>query len=155
MTTTLMELKGVNGKLELFEDKIIIRRQGLISFLTQGFKGDKTIYLSQITGIQLKKANSLVNGYIQFTLPGGNENTGGTYGASCDENTVLFAPKDNDLAYKIQLEIENLKRNLQQAGASYYKSDDPDIIRKYKQLYDEGILTKEEFETKKKEILGF
>jgi hypothetical protein len=34
-------------------------------------------------------------------------------------------------------------------------SDGADIIRKYRQLYDDGIITKEEYEAKKKEILGF
>ena len=32
--------------------------------------------------------------------------------------------------------------------------DNPDTIRKYKQLLDDGIITKDEFEAKKREILG-
>lgn len=34
------------------------------------------------------------------------------------------------------------------------KYNDPDLIRKYKQLFDDGIITQEEYEAKKKEILG-
>ncbi len=30
-----------------------------------------------------------------------------------------------------------------------------DELRKYKELYDQGVLTKEEFEEKKKQLLGF
>jgi hypothetical protein len=34
------------------------------------------------------------------------------------------------------------------------KKHDPDVLRKYKQLCDDGIITQEEFQAKKKEILG-
>jgi len=47
MAEPLFELKGVNGQLELYNDKVIIRRKGFVSKMTQGFfKGDKTIYLA-------------------------------------------------------------------------------------------------------------
>ena len=40
----------------------------------------------------------------------------------------------------------NLKEN-------YPKEDIPDQIRKYHDLYKDGIITEEEFESKKKELL--
>ena len=76
----LMEFHGVNGQLELYADKIIIKRKGVLSKLTQGFtKGDKTIYIKQISGIDFKLGGNVVNGFIQFTLPGGNEKKVGLF----------------------------------------------------------------------------
>jgi hypothetical protein len=50
------------------------------------------------------------------------------------------------------LRIEALIRN--QSKSNYIKMDDTDVIRKYKQLFNDGIITQEEFQAKKKEILG-
>ena len=149
-----MELKGVNGQLQLYDDKVIIIRKGVLSKMTQGFfKGDKSIYLSQISGIQLKPAGMMTNGYIQFTLSGGNENTKGIMKATQDENTVMFAKKDNDLVNKIKAEIEQLK-TLSHAAGVIIQASAADEIRKYKQLADDGIISEEEFNSKKKELLG-
>ena len=69
-----MKLNGVNGQKELYKDKIIIKRKGTISKMIPWFtKGDKTIYIKQISVIDFKPGGNLVNGYIQFTMLGGNE----------------------------------------------------------------------------------
>lgn len=149
----LMELKGVNGQLELYEDKVIIKRKGALSKLTQGFfKGDKTIYLSQISSIQIKPGSMLTNGYIQFTLSGGNESTKGIFDATKDENAVMFAKKDNDLVNSIKAKIEELKSTNNNPGTAQPSSADE--LRKFKQLMDDGIISEEEYEKKKKNILG-
>ncbi len=36
----LYSVKGVNGQIEVFEDKIVISRKGLLGFGSQGFAGD-------------------------------------------------------------------------------------------------------------------
>ncbi len=147
----LMELKGVNGQLELYEDKVIIKRKGALAKITQGFtKGDKTIYIRQITGIDFKPGGNLVNGYIQFTVPGGNEKGKGAFEAVQDENSVMFKKKDNDIAIKIKEKVEEL----QQRSSSNTSVSGADEIKKYKELLDEGVITEEEFNKKKKEILG-
>ena len=54
-------VNGVNGQLYLYENRIIIRRKGVIAKMTQGFfKGEKEIFLSQISGIQVKKAGKRI-----------------------------------------------------------------------------------------------
>ena len=98
-------------------------------------------------------------GYIQFILPGNIETTRESInGIQNDENTVTFGfgpfnrGKYNNLAKKIKLEIENRIVNYSQPVINS-NSDGPDIIRKYKQLCDDSIIAKEEYEAKKKEIL--
>lgn len=103
-------LEGAGGQLELYGNRVVIKRQGALAKMNYGFfKGDKEILLSHISGIQLKMGTSFTNGYIQFTLSGGNENTQGLYAATKDENTVVFYKRDNDTAEYIKNKIYELK----------------------------------------------
>jgi len=146
-----MHLVGDNGEIELYEDKVIITRKRLFAKLSHGFfKGDKTIYLEQISGIQIKPASSFLVGFIQFTLVGGIERTKGLIDATKDENTVTFTKKDNDLAYAIKEKIEELKSLKDKRIFGISTADE---LRKYKQLQDEGVITEEEFEAIKRKIL--
>ncbi len=155
MSELFYELKGINGPLELYEDKIIIRRKGALAKMTQGFfKGDKTIYINQITGIQVKPGTLWTNGYIQITVPGGIESKKGLLDdATLDENTVAFTSKDNELVNQIKSKIEELMSQ-QRMGHIINQSSPADEIRKYKELLDDGVITQEEFEQKKKQLLG-
>jgi len=153
MSELLYELKGINGQLELYEDKIVIKRKGVLSKMTQGFfKGDKTIYINQITAIQVKPGTLWTNGYIQITVPGGLESKKGLFDATQDENTVIFTKKNNELVDQIKSKIEEL---ISRQHTGYINQLSPaDEVRKYKELLDDGLITQEEFEKKKKQLLG-
>lgn len=152
MDQLLEVLNGVNGQLELYDDKVVIKRKGALAKMTQGFtKGDKTIYIRQITGIQMKLGGNLVNGYIQITLPGGNEKSKGAFEATQDENTVMFKKADNDIAIAIKEKIEAIQQRNDGPKQTYSGADE---IMKFKNLLDNGIITQDEFDKKKKEILG-
>lgn len=148
----IKELKGVNGQLEMYDDKVVIRRKGGIAKLTQGFfKGDKTIYFNQITAIQIKKGGNFINGYIQFTLGGGVESKSGIIKATEDENTVMYRKKDNDLVEEIKEFIEGKRYGPKESSSSVSIADE---IKKLKKLVDDGVLSKEEFEEQKKKLLA-
>lgn len=57
-------------------------------------------------------------------------------------------------AEKIKFQLEELDSILHSVPQPVKATDDIALIRKYKQLFDEGILTEEEFTAKKKKILG-
>jgi hypothetical protein len=119
-------LKGVNGQLSVFEDKVVITRKGALAKLTQGFfKGDKTIYINQITR--------------------------GIMDATKDENTVMFNYRKNELVAEIKRYVENA---MQAQRTSQTSSSVADEIIKLKSLLDEGILTQEEFDAQKKRLLS-
>src|ERR1700761_4798262 len=86
----ILKADGHNGQVRAYEDRIVVRRRGILGFLTNGMKGDKTIPYSSITAVQYKKAGLLLNGYIQFSIKGGVEDKRGVFAATKDENTVLF-----------------------------------------------------------------
>lgn len=67
-----------------------------------------------------------------------------------ENNGFLYIPYKGE-AYNINNEIDKISCQL---TFSQFGPDDLNLIRKYKQLYDEAIITQEEFEAKKKEILG-
>ncbi len=151
---TTRVLNGVNGQLELYPDKIVIRRKGFMAFITQGVKGDTTIPLNSITGVQLKPGGAFLNGYIQFTLPGGVESRGGIVDATKDANTVMFRKASNSDAAAIKSYIEDWKNNrpaFETGSASHVSVADE--LRKLKALCDEGVLSKQEFERQKRRLI--
>lgn len=154
MEEAILSLKGVNGQLQLYENKVVIIRKGALAKMTQGFfKGDKTIYLKQITGIQVKLGGAFTNGYIQITVPGGIENKKGIMSATQDENSVMFAKKNNQLVNEIKEKIEELQQ--QTLGVQQInQTSSADEIKKYKELFDTGVITEEEFTAKKKQLLN-
>lgn len=146
-----MYFKGHNGQIETFEDRIVISRKGALGFLTQGIKGDKAIPFSSITAVQFKDAGFL-NGYIQFTVKGGIESRSGVGAAGSDENTVMFrqgkqAEEFSRLRALVETKIMSAKANNGPVSAA-------DELEKFAALRDRGIITVEEFQQKKRALLG-
>lgn len=80
-----MELiaEGKNGQLHVDDNWVTIIRQGFGAKLMYGFtKGEKRIPIQHIVSVQYREANLLGSGYIQFTISGGNESTGGLHDAA-------------------------------------------------------------------------
>ena len=151
----LYALKGANGQLYVYENKIEISRKGVSGLFWQGIKGSKTIPISQIKSIEIKPAR-LTMGYIQFGIGGGSESRGTLKDAHSDENTVTFSTtKDNIIAQNIKSYIEtHIVRQNKVLNTINSPTSNADEIKKYKELFDEGIITLEEFEAKKKQLLG-
>ncbi|MBG9548733.1 SHOCT domain-containing protein [Cytobacillus firmus] len=150
-----MEANGVNGQLELTGNKIIIKRKGMMAKMSQGLKGDKEILIKQISSIQIKKAGALTNGYIQFSFSGGKENKGGLFDATKDENTIMFNKKQMPDFEKLKLAIEEKIDQLSNASSiNVGQIDVADQIKKLAELRDSGIITEDEFNGKKKQLLG-
>lgn len=151
---------GVKDTIQLYEDYLVIGHSGVLNAMSMGIKGEKNIYYSDITSVQYKKPGFSA-GYIQFSLPGGNENKGGVFSAMSDENTV--AVKSGDAAIEIKAQevvdiinkkIREIKTNKNFSPVIAQQISPADELKKFKELMDLGIITEEEFNTKKKEILG-
>ncbi len=144
------EYKGNNGNLILGENGIVIKR-GMKGFLLGGgmLRGDKSIPYSSIVAVQLKKAG-LTAGYIQLTLTGGSEAKGGLFQAASDENSINFYPlgKNNELFAEAKKAIE------EKIHRTTSTTSGADELEKYASLKEKGIITEEEFQAKKKQILG-
>lgn len=144
----MISFKGRNGKIELYNEFIRLDRGTIMGFMMQGLKGQKDIYFSSITSIQIKKPGLLI-GYIQFSIPGGNESRGGAFASNKEENSISFVGSDKyEQALKIKEYIEKKKQSGNQAASI------ADELEKMYSLVEKGILTKDEFEEKKKKMLN-
>lgn len=148
-------LKGVNGQLTIYEDRVIIERGGALGFLTQGLAGAKTIPMDSIMSVQFKEGNMWTNGFIQFGIMGGKEARGGIFNATQDENTVMIKAATNDNAREIKDYIEGIILNRSKNKETVVQQVSPaEELKKFKELLDMGVISQAEFDAKKKQILG-
>ena len=143
----ITQLKGTNGIIYLYEDRIVLSRKSFGGFAAFGLVGDRTIYYHSIQGVE-------VHGGILRIIPKGCDvrsyNILEVGKARKDNNCIFLKPKG---AAEIS-EIINRKVNEICNAAPIKESDSTaNQIREFKQLLDEGIITQEEFEKKKSELL--
>lgn len=132
--------------------------------------GERRVNLNSIACVETFSKANTANGYLKLVHKGAMPNT--LY--DCEyfffNNSIPFKSK------KIKQEVENIKNILteriaaaeqaaltaaiqaerQKAEQQFVPQNNVDVfdeIRKYKQLLDEGIITEEEFNSKKKELL--
>jgi len=156
----VLEAKGVNGQIFFDGDTIRISRKGALAFMTQGLKGDKEIHVGQVSAVQFKKAGMATNGYIQFSFLGGHETKSGLFNATQDENTVMFntgqAKQFQAIKDAVQSRMNEILsgRVAPQAQAAVAAPDPLAQIQQLGALRDQGLITPEEFEAKKAQLLG-
>ena len=146
--------------LEVYENYIIIEfvqtGTGISNILKGGSNGGKRINISDITAVQLKEPAGASIGFMQFSFPGSGDSKAGVVAAINDENSVPVSPQNYALAKEIYDYIEKRREELknntnvnvtQQVSAM-------DELKKLKDLLDLGIVTQEEFDAKKKQLLN-
>jgi hypothetical protein len=150
----LNKIIGPLGELQAFEDKVTITPTGVAGFLMRGLKGTKTIPFHAISAIQFKRAG-VVRGYIQFTIPGGNESKGGAFDAVVDENTFLFDEESNAVVEIVKNYIESRMREIRTPQPTNASTPNlGDELTKLAALKSQGLLTDEEFQAAKNRLLG-
>jgi hypothetical protein len=150
--------KGVNGQVTVSGDWMTIGRKG---FGRLGHsKGDRRIPLGSITAVQVRPAGGIANGFLRVSIPGSPERRGGLNDATNDENAVIFTKKHADEFAAVQTYIETYISNRMTAATQpqqvvhHAAPDLADQIRKLASLRDDGILTEEEFQAKKADLLA-
>ena len=153
--------EGVRGRiLTVYEDKVIITtRLTAGSFITgNATDGEKTIYFVDCVGIQFKKSDMTL-GYIQFETASGvmnnkasnmfNENSF-TWDLTAVSNETM-----EEVANYVKGKIDACKRSKSMGYApAPAATSTADELKKFKELLDAGIITQEEFDAKKKQLLG-
>ncbi|TPM28717.1 DUF4429 domain-containing protein [Mesorhizobium sp. B2-3-5] len=147
-----MLIQGVGGAIDVQADRLVIKREGVLSFMTHGLKGDKTIPFTSITAVQFKSAGALTNGYIQFSVQGGVENRNGLFAATSDENSVIFKAAQQPIFAKLRELVEGKISSLKTAATPAPISA-ADEIEKLASLRERGILSEQEFQQRKKAVL--
>ena len=143
--------------MQVFEDKCIIStKAGVGSFITGNVSdGAKTIYYSDVIGVQCKKAGFQI-GYLQLETASSTMNNKGDN--FFNENSFTFEEAMNyqidEVADYIRKKIEEAKQQKNAPVVVAGAVSPAEELKKFKELLDMGIITQEEFDAKKKQLLG-
>ena len=147
--------------LDVYDNRVVFTSTHSTSTLVTGLlvgksvtQGEKTIYYKDAVGVQYKPS-SVLDGYIQVeTAAGGVSSSSSQY---VGENAIQFSGKERNAEAEIivtfiKKQIDDIK-NLP-AGGVLQQASPAEELKKFKELLDLGIISQEEFDVKKKELLG-
>ena len=147
------------GTLTVYDSYCMISsKKNAVSFLItkKFFNGDKKFYYSDLTSVQFREPGKITDGYLEFEYPGSR--SGGGSGAYTSENAFSFAKKDLPQMTEVYNYIDGRIRELKQAKSApqaVQKESPAEELKKFKELLDIGVISQEEFDAKKKQLLGF
>lgn len=150
----LLEASSQGSFLGLDGNTIVIRHTGFINAMSKGgLQGEKRIPVKSVLSVQFKPATDLVGGYIQFETAGGSQRParGGVFEAAGDENSVLFSKAELEQFEKFRDKVNSM---IESSGVTVATASSADELAKFAKLRDDGIITQEEFDLKKKQLLG-
>lgn len=148
------ELKGAQKVLNVYDDHITLTQiKNIRTILTSDwFQGEKEILYYDMTSVQFRPSSKLILGYIQFEVPG--VRSGSNFGS---ENSWTFDSTMNEIAKEVCDYVKTRIREAKQptaVAAAQPKSSPAEELLKLKELLDLGVITQEEFDAKKKQLLG-
>ncbi|PHE64101.1 hypothetical protein COF68_04425 [Bacillus toyonensis] len=152
----VFEFKGASKTKVTVEGNFIrLERKGFTNMMNLGLSGEKTIDLNNVTGVQMKKAG-FTSGYLQFIFLGSQESKRGVFAATQDENTVMFTKKEQPMAEEIKKYVEDFLANKSkpQVASTVESVSAVDEVVRWNELMKQGVITEEEFQAKKKQLLG-
>ncbi len=152
-------IHGAQRILTVFDDHIRLEQvQNFRSFLTNDFfNGDKDIYYFDMISCQFKEGSSIILGYLQFEVYGAYH--GNNFGS---ENSFTFEYELNRKMFDVYQYVKNRIREIKTGGNIKQNNDNSkdtsnndifDELLKLKRLKDENIITNEEYEKLKSNIL--
>lgn len=140
--------KKPNTVVELTDDGVIFKRGKNDLMIHKSLRGETKVLYSQIQEIKFKEATLTSTGYLQLSTPRSSM-VGVLRTVDQPQNAVKFKKDKNDEALKLKAEIESRIKALSKSESS----TDLKSLKELKSLLDEGIITQEEFDLKKKQIL--
>lgn len=152
-------IKGARGRhIDVYENKCVIKTKATIGSIiaSNATDGEKTIYYKDCVGVQFKKSGFTI-GYLQLETSASSMNNHGSnfFG----ENSFTFEPgqvsneKMEEVANYIKKRVDEIKSQGDRATVVSQVSA-ADEIKKFKELLDLGVISQEEFDAKKKQLLG-
>ena len=151
-------IQGVRGRhITVYPDKCVLKVEATIgSFITGNITdGEKTIYYMDCVGVQYKRSAFTI-GYLQLETPGMTMNNGASNffneNSFTFDTTVVSNEYMDQVAAYVKKQVEACKRN--RNAPTVAALSPADEIKKYKELLDSGVISQEEFDAKKKQLLG-
>lgn len=150
MSQPIATFNGSSGVAVLYEDRVVIKSARVV-----GNSSEKTIFLQNLTGVTVRKA-SIVQGAGVIHFSTGGSEMKNAFKSVRDENSLLIPPLGGKKALEFKALVEKQLATVlsRPSGAAAAPLSAADEIKKYKELLDSGVITQEEFDTKKKQLLG-
>lgn len=154
----IAKFKGNGGTIKVYEDRVMIERSGISAL---GTVGDRTYPYGSLGSVIYRKPRWYSDGYIQFIASG---NTSGTHDnlnlgsikdvmvMVQDPNVVLISGNKKEAEEIYNLIMEKIGEYNSRSGNQAVISG-ADELEKFATLKDKGVISEEEFEAKKKQIL--
>ena len=148
-------MNGLQGTLAIYDDYIEFDfTGGKVKKYLSAFGGAKKVYYNQINSIQKRDATEVVNGTIEFELPGMSASA-----FSQNENLITYLPKYQEEADKIYDFVNNKILELNRAQTQPTQVVQNEVspmakIKEAKELLDMGVITQEEFDEIKAKYLA-
>ncbi|WML38716.1 SHOCT domain-containing protein [Neobacillus sp. OS1-2] len=139
--------KKPNTTVEFTDDGVIFKRGNNDLMIHKALRGETKVLYSQIQEIKFKEASLTSAGYLQLSTPRSSM-VGLLRTVDQPQNAVKFKRDMNEEALKLKSEIEERINNLSSTGSELGS------LKELKSLLDEGIITQEEFDLKKRQILN-
>ena len=153
-------LQGIRGRhITIYEDRAILKtKAGVGSFLTgNATDGEKTIYFSDVIGVQFKKSGVSI-GYLQLETASSSDNNKRSNffneNSFTFDSTVITNEKMEEVAEYVRARVAECKRGAHGAAIITQALSPAEELKKFKELLDLGVITQEEFDAKKKQLLG-
>ncbi len=149
MADAIFELAGTDSTIFVFDDRIELEKKRGWNWtrgtFVAGGKGTYTIPMKTIRTVEIREMAGFVSGMLLIDT-GGN-NTVVLFGGV--HNKKDYCDKCNETLRQIKAFIESKTLNTADSV-----TDSADELKKLKELLDMGIVTQEEFDAKKKQLLG-
>ena len=146
----IVKFGGGTSSVELYKDYLIIKPS-----LTQKISGStKTIPLDSVVSVNIV-TRMLMTPYLQVVTPGMIADKKKDITKGSDANVVLIQPGNMKKAKEIQEYVMKYKmKSPEQATTPTPAGNNLDSLEQLDELQKKGIITQEEFDIKKKQILG-
>jgi len=164
MSDEIMSLKGTNGLILAYEDRVVVSRKSFLGYVAQGINPDRTYYYRDLLSIDFQKPNIVRNGYMRFVVVGTADVKSKVNLRSPntlkDSNIIVFHAFGGKKKRKKAVSLYALvMQKMTEARRTTVVSQmatpsGADETAKYKKLFDDGVITIDEFEQKKKQLLG-
>lgn len=142
--------------LECLNGFTLIAKGGNLIIRTK--KADETIPISSVSSFTYKQPGAITSGSVVFKVNHPNSiglNIGLGIGLGIgSEKTFYFVKKEAPTAQRIKDYVAQYREQPKAESASASTQSVSDELRSLKALLDDGILTQEEFNAKKKQLLN-
>lgn len=142
--------------IETDDTGVTITHKGLRSLGNHGKVGSTKIPYWQIVSVDFRKS-TVFGGKFQINTASGQQRSllGGNSAYGSTTGIVFRNDKNKEMSIlKEYIDQKINEEHEKQTSSSKENSDTADQIKKFKKLADEGIITPEEYETKKKQLLN-